>query len=95
MQRSINLYPVGIAFLLSAVVVLCFRISLHEQSFVKDITITAQNMIPKEILGHQDLQLEIAHTPKYAASRLKGIVYNSDNRIDRWMDEASKVTMPR
>ena len=90
MQRTINFYPVGIAFLLSAVVILCLRLWFDEKKIIKDVTISAHNLIPREITGHPLASGDSDNGPKYASPKLKGMVYTSDTRIDRWMKDSEK-----
>lgn len=90
MSRTINLYPIGVAFILSAVVIFCLRLYFDEQKLIREVTVSARNMIPSEISGHPFRAQEEAGGPRYASPKLKGMVYTSDSRIDKWMKETSK-----
>ena len=87
MKQSINLIPVGIAFFISAVLMLMVRLNVHEMDFVKGVISNIQSLGSKGNAA--------ANNPRYSSFHLKGIVYNSDEKIDRWMKDANELTMPK
>ena len=87
MKQSINLIPVGIAFFVSAALMLMVRLNVHEMDFVKGAVSSIQRMGSKGNVA--------ANNPRYSSFHLKGIVYNSDDRIDKWMKDANDLTMPK
>ena len=87
MKQTINLIPVGIAFFVSAALMLMVRLNVHEMDFVKGAFTSIQTFGSNRNVP--------SNNPRYSSFHLKGIVYNSDDRIDKWMKDASDLTMPK
>ena len=94
MKQNINFVPLGIAFFISALLMLMIRLNFHEMDFVKAAFSNFQTAVSKET----GVKLNLNSTPnnaRYSSFHLKGVVYNSDNRIDGWMKDANDLKMPR
>ena len=93
MKQNINLYPLGIAFFLSSLALLAFRVSNHETEFFKGTVNTVKSIVSKE--GFKINPNEPGYKAKYSNFHLKGVVYNSDDKIDQWVKQANDLKMPK
>ena len=94
MKQNINFAPIGNAFFISAILMLMIRLNFHEMDFVKAVFSNFQTSASKET----DVKFNLNSAPnnaRYSSFHLKGVVYNSDNRIDGWMKDVNDLKMPR
>ncbi len=94
MKQNINFIPVGIAFFISAILMLMIRLNFHEMDFVKGAVSNFQSVVSKET----GVKLNLNSTPnnaRYSSFHLKGVVYNSDSQIDKWVKDANDLKMPK